>query len=82
MLITDSIKSSFTTILAHKMRSLLTLLGLIIGVAAVVTMFSAVYGIKANIKESIEKLGFNNSIVVRPGKDEFGSKGEDLDSCI
>ncbi|MCD4651961.1 MAG: ABC transporter permease, partial [Candidatus Cloacimonetes bacterium] len=36
------------------------------GVAAVVTMFSTVYGIKELITRNVEKMGWNNSIVVFP----------------
>ncbi|PKN77896.1 MAG: ABC transporter permease, partial [Candidatus Cloacimonetes bacterium HGW-Cloacimonetes-1] len=43
MHIADAISSSFQSIFNHKLRSLLTLIGIVIGVMAVVTMFSSVY---------------------------------------
>jgi putative ABC transport system permease protein len=46
MQLKDSIVSSLVNIFSHKMRSFLTLLGIIIGVLAVVTMFASVYGLK------------------------------------
>jgi putative ABC transport system permease protein len=46
MNIKDGINSAFQSIFSHKLRSLLTLTGIVIGVLAVVTMFSSVYAIK------------------------------------
>jgi len=54
MNIKDGINSAFQSIFSHKLRSLLTLTGIVIGVLAVVTMFSSVYAIKALIKKNME----------------------------
>ncbi|MBN1326514.1 MAG: ABC transporter permease [Candidatus Cloacimonetes bacterium] len=70
MQISENISSSFQSILSHKVRSLLTLLGLIIGVFAVVTMFSSIYGLKNLIKDRMEGMGWNNSIIVYPSSGE------------
>jgi putative ABC transport system permease protein len=64
MYFVESIGSSFQNIFTHKLRSFLTLLGIIIGVFAVVTMFSTVYGLKTMINEKMEEMGWNNSIIV------------------
>jgi putative ABC transport system permease protein len=48
------------------MRSFLTLLGIIIGVLAVVTMFSSVYSLKAMVKKNMEGMGWNNSLIITP----------------
>ena len=66
----ESIGSSFQNIFTHKLRSFLTLLGIIIGVFAVVTMFSTVYGLKSMINEKMEEMGWNNSIIVYPSSNE------------
>lgn len=66
MIISDTITSSFQTIWSHKLRSSLTLIGIVIGVAAVVTMFSSVNGIKQLIEDNMENMGWNNSIIVYP----------------
>ena len=66
----ESIGSSFQNIFTHKLRSFLTLLGIIIGVFAVVTMFSTVYGLKTMINEKMEEMGWNNSIIVYPSSNE------------
>lgn len=70
MYIFDSIKSSFTAIKSHKTRSGLTLLGIMIGVASVVTMFSTVFAVKSFVKGNMEKMGWNNSVIVVPGNDD------------
>ena len=66
MHIIDGILSSLQTIMSHKFRSFLTLLGIIIGVTSVVAMFSSVNGIKVIIADKMEGMGFNNSLVVTP----------------
>jgi len=63
----DGIYSAFQSIFSHKLRSLLTLTGIVIGVFAVVTMFSSVYAIKALIKKNMEGMGWDNSIIIFPG---------------
>ncbi len=63
----DGIKSALQSILSHKLRSLLTLTGIVIGVLAVVTMFSSVYALKTLIKNNMEGMGWNRSIVITPG---------------
>ncbi|MCF7858184.1 MAG: ABC transporter permease [Candidatus Cloacimonetes bacterium] len=70
MNLSESIVSSFQNIFTHKLRSFLTLLGIIIGVFAVVTMFSTVYGMKKLINERMKEMGWNNSIIVYPSQGE------------
>ncbi len=62
----DSFSSSLQTILSHKLRSFLTLIGIVIGVMAVVTMFSAINGMKSFVMDNMEKLGWDNSIIITP----------------
>lgn len=64
MHLNDAFRSALQSIANHKLRSLLTLLGIIIGVLAVVTMFSSVYSLKAMIRKNMEGMGWNNSIIV------------------
>ena len=79
MNIKDGVKSAFQSIFSHKLRSLLTLTGIVIGVLAVVTMFSSVYAIKTLIKNNMEGMGWDNSIVIFPSVGnidlETGKKG-------
>jgi ABC-type antimicrobial peptide transport system permease subunit len=50
----------------HKLRSVLTMLGIIIGVAAVITMVSVGRGADAAVQQQIRSLG-NNLLMVIPG---------------
>ncbi len=70
MYLIDNVRSSLAIILSHKIRTLLTLLGIIIGVMAVVSMFSAVDGVKKSMDENIGKMGWNNSFEIIPKQDE------------
>ena len=63
----DALLSSFQTIFNHKFRSFLTLLGIIIGVTSVVTMFSSVNGLKMLIDEKMSGMGWDNTLVVSAG---------------
>ncbi|MEA1972575.1 MAG: ABC transporter permease [Candidatus Cloacimonadota bacterium] len=74
MQIIDSIGSSLQTIFAHKMRSFLTMLGMMIGVISVVTMFAMVDSFKTIMKKNLEGMGWNNSIIIQPS-DGWSPKG-------
>ncbi len=58
---------AFISLRANKMRSLLTMLGVIIGVGAVIMLISLGLGAKEEISSSIEAIG-SNLITVVPGK--------------
>lgn len=61
MHLSDGIRSAFSSIASHKLRSALTTTGIVIGVMAVVTMFSSVYALKALINKNMEGMGWNHS---------------------
>ena len=61
-----SILIALSSLRANKMRSLLTMLGIIIGVAAVITMVGIGDGAKENISRRIRSMG-TNLLIVRPG---------------
>lgn len=46
MMVTENAKMAWQSLLANKLRSLLTMLGIIIGVAAVITLISVGYGVQ------------------------------------
>jgi putative ABC transport system permease protein len=72
----DIILTAISAILANKLRSILTVLGIIIGVAAVISVMSIGEGARAEITAKIEGLG-TNLIFVRPGAAvENGVKSE------
>jgi putative ABC transport system permease protein len=62
-----TIKLVFRTLLARKGRSFLTILGIVIGVAGVITIISLGAGAKSLIIGQITKLG-SNILAVQPGK--------------
>ena len=68
-----TITLAFRAIMRHKLRSFLTTLGIIIGVAAVVTMTTLGNGATAAVREQIASLGAN-ILQLRPGQG-FGRGG-------
>ncbi|MDO4938040.1 MAG: ABC transporter permease [Sutterellaceae bacterium] len=58
---------AFRQILRNPMRSLLTVLGIVIGVAAVITMVTVGNGATTAVREQIESFG-NNQLMLRPGQ--------------
>ena len=69
----DGLLSAFQSISSHKLRSLLTLTGIVIGVLAVVTMFSSVYALKNLVKNNMEGMGWNYSIIITASSGEQSS---------
>lgn len=65
------LKLAFRNILAHKKQSLLTMLGVVIGISSVITVFSVGSGAQSLITGEIQKAG-TNLIGVLPGKSEEG----------
>lgn len=73
MNIADTIKIALQSLVTNKGRSLLTMLGVIIGVASVILLVSIGNGLRAQITEQFEDLGAN-TILVAPG-DIFSEDG-------
>ena len=59
------------SLLANKIRSLLSMLGILIGVAAVITMLALGSGAKASLEKQLASLG-TNLLVLRQGAKRFG----------
>ena len=62
----ESIAIAMRALLANKMRSILTMLGIIIGVGAVIAMVSVGMGVREKVQSSIASLG-SNMLIVMPG---------------
>lgn len=62
----DFLRQAITAMLAHKGRSFLSILGILIGVAAVIAMLALGTGAKESIEKQLASLG-SNLLVVRPG---------------
>ena len=66
MQLEESLRLSFSSIRANKMRSTLTMLGVVIGVAAVISMLSIGRGAKEAVESQITAMG-TNLLFIRPG---------------
>ncbi len=71
MSFTNLIKIAIKAILSNKGRSFLSMLGIIIGVGAVIVMMAIGQGSKQSIREEIQKNG-TNMLTIRPGADMRG----------
>src|SRR5688500_2716367 len=65
------VKVAVQSILKNKMRSLLTMLGIVIGVGAVIVMVAVGQGAQSRIEQQIQNLG-TNMIVITPGSSQQG----------
>src|SRR3954454_1492854 len=72
----ETLKLAIAAILAHKLRSGLTLLGMIIGVTAVVVVVSLIQGFNTYIDEKIAGLGSKSFTIQRFSFEDF----KDIDS--
>jgi putative ABC transport system permease protein len=71
MLIGETINVAFRSIRANKLRALLTMLGVIIGVGAVITVVAMGTGAQKNVENQINSLGAN-LITIEPQNSRFG----------
>src|SRR5512138_1466335 len=69
MLLSENFKIALRALRANKMRSMLTMLGIVIGVATVVALLSIGKGATASITSSIQSNG-SNLLTVSPGKQQ------------
>ncbi|MDB2606625.1 ABC transporter permease [Zobellia sp.] len=76
MRILNLLKIAFKAIVLNKLRTLLTMLGIIIGVASVIAMLAIGEGSKESIRSTISSMG-SNMITVRPGEDTRGGVRQD-----
>jgi len=66
MLITDLFEETYFAIYANKVRSILTILGIVIGIGSVIAMISIGQGAAGSIESSVQSMG-SNLITVMPG---------------
>jgi putative ABC transport system permease protein len=71
MLITEIFRVALEAIRANKLRSFLTALGIIIGIAAVITMVALGEGAQRTVQARLQGLGVN-TLTIRPGQEFFG----------
>lgn len=82
MSVFEVVSLAWKSLIVNKLRSLLTMLGVIIGVAAVIVMISVSTGTEATISEAINGLGSNlvfiSSAMARGGPNQGGSSNTSL----
>ena len=68
----ENLRLSFQGIWAHKMRSFLTMLGIIIGIASIIAIVSTIKGTSEQIKEDLIGSGNNTvSVTLREGDSDY-----------
>ena len=72
-LLAESFNFATASLLANKLRTFLSLLGITIGIFAIISVFTMVDAIRNNIDESISSLG-DNVVYVQKWPWEFGSE--------
>ncbi len=77
MRLLNLLKIAWRALLLNKLRALLTMLGIIMGVAAVITMLAIGEGSKQSIKEQISEMG-SNMLTIRPGAGMRGGVRMDM----
>lgn len=70
----ECIKMAFEGMLSNKLRTFLTMLGIIIGVGAVIAMVSLGIGMQEKVKENISSMGSNLLIVMSGGRTANGQR--------
>ncbi|MBL7060937.1 MAG: ABC transporter permease [Actinobacteria bacterium] len=70
----ENIKIAFQSLTVNKLRSFLTMLGIIIGVGAVVAMLAIGTGAQESVIQSVQEIG-SNLIIVVPGNQEGEQQG-------
>ncbi|MDP9396229.1 MAG: ABC transporter permease, partial [Actinomycetota bacterium] len=72
MRVAEAFKVALDALRANRLRSILTMLGVIIGVAAVVVLVAIGSGAKREVESQVEGLG-SNLVLIVPGRFEIGS---------
>jgi putative ABC transport system permease protein len=65
VLLIESMRSALASIRAHRLRSFLTSLGIIIGVASVITVISLIQGLSKSVSDQFSGLG-GNGLTIQP----------------
>ncbi|MFE3836991.1 ABC transporter permease [Pseudogemmobacter sonorensis] len=73
-MIVEAVRLAFRSILRNKLRSFLTMLGIVIGVAAVIALVTVGQGSSQQVSASVSSLG-SDVLVLRPGQRGFGPGG-------
>ncbi|HEY8893117.1 MAG TPA: ABC transporter permease [Clostridium sp.] len=80
MKFTQAIKMALGSVVANKMRSFLTMLGIIIGILSVIILIGMGQGTKKQVADQIQGLGTNLITVSITGKREITVSNEEIDT--
>jgi putative ABC transport system permease protein len=72
MSLSETLRVAFRALAANKLRSLLTMLGIIIGVAAVIALMSVGRGVENYVTRTFQGIGSNLLFVIPGGPDQVG----------
>jgi len=75
MSLINTVRTAFIALVANTLRSSLTMLGIIIGVSAVITLMAVGQGAQAGVTERIRGLG-SNLLFIRPGQVETSNAAQ------
>jgi putative ABC transport system permease protein len=64
-LLAEDVKMALDTIRTHKVRSFLTVLGVVIGVAVAIFVASILLGVEKNVQDSLNEFGIDNLFITR-----------------
>ncbi len=64
-MLTENMRMAFETIRIHKVRSFLTVLGVVIGVTVAIVVSSILLGLENNVQESLNDFGINNLFIFK-----------------
>ncbi len=76
----EPLQTAWVSVITHKLRSFLTILGVVIGISAVIVLMSVGKGVTASIVSSLTSLG-TNLIFVQPGSTTSGGVGQGFGSA-
>ncbi len=74
MIFPSLIETAWNAIVTHRMRSFLTMLGMVIGVAAVILMLAIGQGAQAMVREAISAMGSNLFIILSGASTSSGAR--------
>lgn len=75
MKIQDILEETYFALTSNKVRTGLTMLGIVIGIASVIAMVSVGTGVTSNVTSNIESLG-SNLLTIRSGATQSGNRGQ------
>ena len=81
MLLGENITLAITSLKSNKMRALLTMLGIIIGIAAVIAIFTVGNSLTISIEESLQSMGSNDVYVMVSERNQEHDYSQKLDGA-